>query len=663
MDEEQKSPKNIKDWMDAIKLAGTRQETWERRAQKVIDRYRDERENQEQQEYEAKRYNILFSNTETLKPAIYAKEPKPEVSRRFKDSDPVGRQASMVLERALSYGIDSYDFDGTIKRCREDYLLPGRALVRVDYEPTYGEEQRPRIALLENEGMYYAENGGMVSEETVIMDNDGPYMQGESYKPVVYEEARCRYVFWKDYRLGPGRKWEDLPWIAFRAYMTRDELIDRFGEELGKKIKLDYKPDYMDKEDSSRMEMKAEIWEVWEKRTKKVFWLSMSYYEDFLEELDEPPIKFRNFWPCTKPLYAIQTNDTMTPIPEYCQYQDQAMELDQFTARISILTKALKVSGAYASSDNSNALERLLTEGCENQLVPVDAWAAFAERGGIKGMIEWLPMEQIIGVVTKLYEAREATKQEIYEITGIADLIRGSSVASETATAQRIKGQFATLRLSDRQDSFNKFIREALELKAEVISEMFSAETLQLMTGLQVPEDVMQLLRNDTLRTFQIDIETDSTMMPDQESDKRSRIEFMEAFTSFLGNIVPMSQQMPQMLPLFGELVMFGVRGFKAGRQLEESIETAIEQMQQSAQQQQGQEQPDPRQIEAQARAQKIQQDIQLDQAKTQSDIQMDQARLQSDIAISQSELELKRQESELDMQLAAQKARFERQR
>lgn len=645
----------VREWHAAIKLSGKRQNKWEERAKKVIKRFRDEREDQAR-DYAGKRFNMLWSNTETLKPAVFARTPKSEVSRRYKDRDPVARQASMILERALQYHMDSYDFEGLCNQVVEDYLLPGRATAWAKYSPTYGPEQLQRIPLMEMQGVYLNDRGEQVGQESMQMDAIGPYMDGDPYTPVLDERAECEYVFWQDLRLGPGRNWKDLPWIARRAFMDKKSLTKRFGEKMANAVPLKYCPNDISKDDeySNRREKKGEIWEIWDKENKKVRWIASGLETSYLE-VSDPPLNFKNFWPCPPPLYSVKTNDSMIPIPEYCMYQDQAQEIDDLTARINILVNALRVAGVYAGS--SDAVQQLLTTHSDNRLIPVDDWAAFAERGGIEGMISWLPIDQIINVVVQLYQAREQTKQEIYEITGIADLIRGASQAQETATAQRIKGQFATLRLSKRQDAVTNFIVELIRLKAEVICEMLSPETLQAMTGLEVTPEVMQLLRNDVLRDFKIDIETDSTLMPDEQADKQSRSEFLTAVTGFMGQLLPMAAQAPELGPLIGEMILFGVRGFRVGRQLEETIETALEEIQQKAAQAAQQPQqppPDPRAIEAQARAQKVQQDIQLDQAKTQADIQMDQQRLQSDLSIAEREMELKRREAEFDMRIKA---------
>ena len=524
-------------WHDAIKLAGKRQKTWERKGKKIVDRYRDERSEADQ----SKRFNILWSNVETLKPALYSQQPKPQVMRRYKDKDPIGRATAEVLERALDYSIDAYDFDAVMASSVQDYLLPGRGVSRVKYKPTYGDEQ--------GEG-------------------------DDAFREVVYEEAVCEYVFWQDFRHGPGRRWEDVTWIAFRSFMTKNEVQRRFKTTVA----MDYKA--ADVEEDGEQFKKAVIWEIWDKQTKKVLWLAESQGDRLLDK-KPPMLKLKGFFPVPRPLYSLVTNDQLIPVPDFVEYQDQADELDEMSARIGSLIKALKVTGIYAGE--STEIARMLEEGGENQLIPVDNWAMFAEKGGVGGMIDWFPVEQVGNVLLGLYQARDNTKQELYEITGLSDILRGASDSNETATAQRIKGQFASMRLGDRQKQVALYARDILRLKAEIISEQFSPEMLQAMTGAQhSPEEwqqIIELLRSDPLRTYRIDIETESTIKVDEEAEKASRLEFVTTIGEFIQGAVPFVAENQAMTPIVSEMLLFAIRGFKVGRQLEGVFEEAVEAM------------------------------------------------------------------------------------
>src|SRR3990167_7476358 len=169
-DAAEKRQGQVRRWIEAIQIAGKRQEKWEKRAEKVVKRYKDERSNDQDK---SKRFNILWSNTETPRPALFAKLPKPQVSRRYRDNDPIGRQAAMVLERALEYHIDAYDFGDVVRSVVEDYLLPGRAVARVVYEPSYGDQITPRLPVPEGQEM----------PESAQQDEQGYFMPGEPYSP------------------------------------------------------------------------------------------------------------------------------------------------------------------------------------------------------------------------------------------------------------------------------------------------------------------------------------------------------------------------------------------------------------------------------------------------------------------------------------------------
>ena len=128
-------------WTSQDKIAEREERKWLKQARKIVKRYRDERGNDERSTNDLHRFNILWSNVQTLIPTLYARTPKPSVERRFKDDDPVGRLAATLLERALNYSLSADDtFDTAMTACVEDRLLPGRGVARVMYVPKFGEK-------------------------------------------------------------------------------------------------------------------------------------------------------------------------------------------------------------------------------------------------------------------------------------------------------------------------------------------------------------------------------------------------------------------------------------------------------------------------------------------------------------------------------------------
>lgn len=612
-------PAVVKRWLTEIEIASKGDyKKWEERGRKIVKRYRDERPGGEQDS--AVRLNILWSNVEVLRPSLYARTPKPQIDRRYRDSDPLGRAAGMILERAVAFSVDSYDFDQVMQAVVMDRLLPGRGTAWVRYIPTFGAQVTPRVPLVPASPTpapgapppamdagappapdpaggaplamqppaappgYLGPDGQPVEAGLVQMDGADAYMDGQPYAPVDYEEVRCEFVYWEDFLHGAGRVWAEVPWVARKTYQTREDLLKRFGE-VGHKVKLDFKPEGVTNDMLSagpEAFQKAVVWEIWEKATRKAIWIAPSYADAPLDERADP-LKLKNFFPCPRPVYASQTTDTLVPVPDFAQYQDQADELDRLTTRIKLLTQALKVAGVYDASVKAN-LQKLVNESTENLMIPVEGWAAFAEKGGLQGVTSMMPIKEIADTLIRLYEARDKVKSDLYEVSGISDIIRGQGDASETATAQRIKGQFATLRLGDSQRDVARFARDLIALKAEIIAEHFSPQTLMIMTGYSTAEGAdpalfekaVALLRNDALRSFRIDIETDSTIALDDDAEKQARGEFITAISSVLQQGVVAVQQVPELLGVVKESLLFLTRGFRVGRGMENALEESM---------------------------------------------------------------------------------------
>lgn len=649
--------------------------TWERRCGRIIRRYRDERE----ESTPVVRYNVLWSNVQTLSPAIYSRIPKPLVERRFQDSDPIGRYASTALERSLEVQSEVGYFDESMRRAVQDYLLVGRGVLWERYEPTYGEAEE---------------------------DTAPP--------PVTYEKVCTDYVYWRDFRHSPARIWRDVWWIAKRDWLTKKEGIKRFGDKFANvpmKKRDDNDPVILGQDE--RTSEKACIWEIWDKNSRQVIFIAEGYKAEPLEVRDDP-LNLSEFWPCPRPLYATTTNDTLIPVPDYLEYQDQARELDSLTGRIGALTKAVKVVGMYDASEK--ALVRLLNEGVDNTMVPVESWAAFSEKGGIAKSVDFMPLKDIVTALLELYNARDRVKQDMYEITGISDIVRGQASAgsAKTATEQRIKGQFANLRLQDRQTEVARFARDAIAITGEIVSEHFSPETIADMTNImplilddvpeappmQMPPDAppelaqmqaqqqqqmaeqqrqqqaqqifaqaMELLRNDKLRTFRVDIETDSTIEPDAEEAKRAATELVTATLQGLTAAGEVIQFAPELVNPVGDLILFAYRKFRVGRSVEASLEEALEQIK-TRLENPGPPPPDPKleaeKIKAEAEGQKAQMGLQTEQMKQQGEAQKIQGQMQlneQQLAIKQAELQLKREELELKRQEMAMQFEVDQQR
>lgn len=627
-------------WRDELKRYEEESRKFVEAGKKIIKRFRDERK--ESDNYES-RFNILWSNVKTLKPAIYSRPPKVEVSRRFKDQNDVARVASMILERSIDFELKHYtDYHSSLSACVDDRLLPGRGVAWIRYEPKTEEVEEPSISEDSEIGEEYnKETNGLAGEEPL--------------ERIVEERTIVDYVYWQDFAHLPCRTWEEVTWVGRRVYMSAEEGKERFGSDFAD-VPLTHSPDEKGDEKSSTKELKkAEVWEIWCKSSGKVYWIAANY-EKLLDERDDP-LELENFFPCPKPLFATMTTDNLVPVADFKLYQDQADEIDEITSRIKHLTKALKVMGVYAADEPS--LSRLMKEGQDSVLIPVTNWPAFVEKGGIQGAIQLVPLNELVKALQQLYMSRESCKQMIYETTGLSDIIRGASQASETATAQQIKSQYASIRLNEMKDDVARFARDLLRMKAEIICSKYQPETILMMSGIANTPDGQQfapqaiaMLKNEPLRNFAVEIDTDTLVQLDEQGEKQARVEFLTAAGGFLKEAVMAGQQAPQMTPLLLQMLLFGVRGFKVGRELEgsfEQLETQLKQQQQHPQQQQ----PDPAAMQAQ-------QDAQQAAQKAQMDMQVEQGKMQLEQMKMQQEAQAKQMEMQQAAQLAQQKQVFE---
>jgi hypothetical protein len=661
----------VQKWLNVISQYDNEFKKWEARTNKIVRRYRDDNRNQNTNE--TAKFNILWSNVQTLIPAVYARLPKADVSRRFGDNDPVARVASQLIERALDFEIEHYtDFRSTMKHAVEDRFLGGRGVAWVRYEPHVRAQDIPEDGLQVTEDVDEVDSTGQQVKTAMTLDG----AMGEEVEPqeeIEYECAPTDYVHWKDFGHSVARTWEEVTQVWRWVYMTKDSLIERFGEETAKSIPLDAGPE-TNKQYSTQSKdfTRAKICELWDKESGKVYWISKSC-PNILDERDDP-LELENFFPCAKPLYATMTSDTLVPVPDFVLYQDQATDLDILTDRIDGLVKALRVRGVYDASQPT--LQRLLTEGDNNTLIPVDKWMAFSEKGGLKGSIDLLPIDVMAATLMQCYRAMNEIKTQIYEITGISDIIRGQGAASETATAQQIKGQYAGLRLRSMQEDVALFASELFQLKAQVICTKFQPTTILMYAAAQgmqpadqalIPQ-ALQLIQDKPLRSFRIQVDSDSLVQIDENQNKRERVEFLQAMGGFLTQALPMGQQAPELVPMLIELVKFGVGAYKKAAPIEGTIDQAMQELQMK--QQQAAQQPPPpnpevmkmqaeqqfEQMKMQAQAQneqmKMQATAQAEQLRAQADIQVAQAKAQADVQMAQMKLQA-------EMQLEAQKQQY----
>ena len=685
-------------WVTELDLADKQEASWRSRAKDTEARYRDEKlDAQQPGRYSGtNRFNILYSNVQTICPTLYNKSPQPDVRRRYRDADPVGKEVSEVLERCLSFTMDECDFDRYMRLAVKDQQLCGRGITRVRYNPAFADE----------------------TDE----------MSGDSYESLQGEEVKFEHVNWADFRHGPGRTWEEVQWVAFRHLMTRDQLRSKFGDKMGDDVTLDYSPMGMEEKDGDPVAdtfKRATVWEIWCNRQKEVIFISKTLKERPLKT-EPDPLQLRNFFPTPRPLYAMESTDSLVPVEPFRFYRDQADELDKITVRISGIIAACKVRGIY---DSTITEMQNIMDASENMMIPAQDVLPLMQSGGLDNAIWMWPIERIAGILGQLYVQREQIKTTIYEITGIADIMRGSSVAAETLGAQQLKVQFGTMRMDDSRRDVQRYARDLIRIAAEIISEQFTPESLQMMTDIklpsmeekqqvqmmlqsqqmamqnqmppqpgqpplplppQIPPEVMeilekptwdeciQLLRDDKQRSFRVDIETDSTISGDYLADQKAITELLQGVSAFINDAGPAVTAGYLPIDAAKAMIMAAVRRFKLGREVEDALDMIGEN---EPVQEEGTGVDDALQMklqieqqEAQIKAQEVEQKNQIEQTKINMEAEGKKADLvleEKDLALRERELALKEFEAQkpepnpeskiqADVMLAREKMQFE---
>lgn len=647
-------PKDAKPWLQMLRDAETSEQLYHDKVEQIEKLFASL--SGQSENLSDRQFRLFWSNMEVLGPTIYARPPQPVVTSRFKDRKPLPRKTADILERALRADVEIDDLHDDLTLVRDDLLLGNRG-------------------------------AGWIS---LVRDNMGLRVKFERLHRL-------------DFRHEPARRWKgECGWVARRAFMTKDELKERFGNDLPR---MEFKQHRLGRSDNEsgdgKEEKKAEVWELWHKRKNLVVFVAMGS-EEILEQR-KPMYDLQRFFPCPRPAYGVLEAGTLKPVPDYYQYRDQLEEINTLTEKIHALSEGLRMAGFYAAgtTDIGEAVEILLAQhDSRATMVPIKNMAALGNTS-LKDAVVWLPVREVAETIRHCIELRQQTIRDVYEITGLSDIMRGETEASETATAQQLKAEFGSIRVRKRQEEMARFARDVMRLKSEIMAEQFPIADLLHMAQVddlpsmqeigqklwgavqsgQLPyqhferamqqaqqrtvtqEQVEQLLRDQRTRPFVLEIETDSTININESAEKQSRMEFMGAFGEFVSTVVPLVQQAPQLAELSAEALRFFASAYRIDRSMDEAIDKFAEAMmqpqggqgaEQQAQAQADQAKAQAEQMKAQGEQQRVQGQMQVEQLRQQGDA----AKAQADMMKTQGQIALTREKMTAQAQGAAMQQR-----
>ncbi len=620
--ERQGPDENAKFWGEQIRAALVHERRWRVEAEDCEKLYFGEDNDPEQGGEESSnritdKVALIHGTIEVLRPLLFSETPQPVVRRRFRGDGALDETDLMVAEagqRIAEYILDTAEFDDAMAAARDDWLIAGRGSARAYYKATVTKVPGPDGAVRP-----------VKQDESVAI---GPVewrrlaiAAGHSWNKapwIAFETPMTRSTVAK--RFGEE--------VAERMAFTQKGLTGQSrapgdDDEAAQSLTADTESGALNRSPFDTVN----VWEIWNRETGEVIWWSEGYPEILDKEPD--PLGLEKFFPMPKPLLATTKGQQMTPRPDIRYYERRANEIDLASKKMKSILDALSVSGLFPGSMQAE-VKKLLSG--TNQMIAVSDWIKLMERGGSGNIIQWLPLQHMIAAVQALAQLREAAKDAMFEASGVSDIMRAQGDPGETATAQQIKGRYAGLRLQDRQRKMAIYARDMLRIMVEIGVEHFDTATLAEITGIDLPltelerqamiaqqaalqaqfeqlsqthdamaqavesgqmpgplppppeppkeeripgtswELVHQRLRDDFRRKISITIETQSTVLADEQADKEARIEFLSAFATFVAELAPLAGSGQFDYKTVKELLLFGVRGFPKSRTLESLI-------------------------------------------------------------------------------------------
>lgn len=446
--EAQDDPKSSDILLAAIKTAEKGFSSYNQLAQKVDDLYSLQGQDIFADD-NGQDFQLFWSSLEILKPSIYSRPPIPVVAPKFKDRDPVISVASQMLERALISAFDASEIDEVMLETRDDLAMNNRGVQWLSYD-----------------------------------DEDG-------------QKVCIEHLDRTDFLHEPARKWADVGWVARRAWMTREQMRERFGSgkaKAGGKPRGDIEAilqgaNFVVRHDDRNMgsadnSEKAGVWEVWSKTDNRVYWVTDGV--PTILDHDEPHLQLSRFYPCPRPAYGTRRRRSLVPIPDYARYGDTLKQISELTKRVYDLLREVRLKGFFpAGGDIGQAVETAIAEqNSASILIPVPAAAFMGAAGG--QMVQWLPLSEIATAIQGLLQARGQLIQDFYEVSGISDIMRGATDAGETLGAQQLKQHNGSIRVKDKVDELTRIAAETAQIAGEIMAEHFSQKSLMDMSQMQL---------------------------------------------------------------------------------------------------------------------------------------------------------------------------------
>jgi hypothetical protein len=543
-------------WLNRIKLEQRAHKDFRDRSEIVEEVYKRD-SNQEL-------YVPLFWQVVSVEHSgVYSNQPVPDVRPRNDPQNPIMREVSQILERGLAYCTDQASFDNNMNRVVDDYLAIGLGVPRVKVDSVIEEEQYEEPIM----GM------GMVG-----MDQTGNPMMGaievgvETRTEEVTKDQSINWVYvpWNCFGWEPCNNWKDCDFIYFRHPMTQKQIRKRWDRDVSASS------DTMVQQKDPKIPKTYDVYEIWDKTNREVLFIAAGESEPL--EVIPDPLELKGFYPIPAPMLMNLGSDSLIPQSDYDYIEAYDVEINRLQIRRMGILEQIRATGAY---DSGMAELGDMMENDDGEYTPVaNLMQRIQSAGGKDGVIYHLPMQEKSIVLQTLTEQIQFVRSQVDEVLGISDIVRGVTAASETATAQEIKGRWVGVRLTRKRECVQYTIREMMRIMAQLLGSHITPENLKRMTQMNVSEQALQILQDDVLMQFAVDIETDSTVAKDEFREMQTKQEMLNGVAQYSQSVLPMVQQNQMPAGMASAILRSALAPYaKYDRNLEEEMATLPETM------------------------------------------------------------------------------------
>lgn len=564
MEDEKKTgdkPSLAEKWLKRIIKEGKAHDEYRKRALAAQEAYDDDKT--------SSTYPIFWSTIELLRGAIYARTPLPDVRKRNNGKTPSADKIAMAVEQSIAYFVDVNSIGSSFESTVLDFLVRGLGVCRARLET-----ETAMVPVM------FVNPLTMQPEPVIDEATQQPAMQEQ----IVSQSVKVEPWPANQFRWEPAQCWDKVKWVCFDHFMTYSEIEKEFDVEISEGGVLN---DGVTSDSSEKNRDKYAktyvVHEIWDSNSGNTVWVSPCYKEKPLR-VEQMPLDLVGKFPTPKPMFDGVKSDDLVPDPYFRRIARRVIRLNKLTGRINALIDSIKDVGAYDASFSELAQ---ISDANDGTRIPVANLLDRINQNGsgrasFDSVVALIDNRPVAEVLRRLIEIRQIEEDLFFKDTGISDIVRGASNASETATAQSIKDNWANVRIGPKIKQVATYIRDMYRIIAEIISNNFESDQIRKTSGIQdLSDEEIQVLRDDFARSYIIDVETDATVAQNENVEKQQRLEALKTFTDYLNGMLPAVQNNSLPADLMKEMLLFVLGSFKAGRQLEDVVNSLPDSMQQ----------------------------------------------------------------------------------